>query len=32
VTTEVEKLAEDLRALAKDIKENPRKYFKFSIF
>jgi len=32
LTVEAEKLAAELEKLTKDIKENPRKYFKFSVF
>ena len=32
LTTEVERLAQDLQELVKDIKRDPRKYFKFSVF
>jgi hypothetical protein len=32
LTLEVENLARDLQELTKDIKANPKKYFKFSVF
>jgi phospholipid/cholesterol/gamma-HCH transport system substrate-binding protein len=32
LTAEMGRLAEELKLLTKDIKENPKKYFKFSIF
>jgi hypothetical protein len=32
LTAEMGQLAEELKLLTKDIKENPKKYFKFSVF